>query len=39
MEVPIGLDPTFYQTGSYEGDKEIADRVKEIKREVDNATG
>ena len=26
-----GLDPTYYGTGSYEGDKKVHDRVVEIK--------
>ena len=29
-EVPEGLDPTFYYTGSYEGDLKIAERLKRI---------
>tara|TARA_R110000772_G_scaffold153261_1_gene264267 strand:+ start:28133 stop:28429 length:297 start_codon:yes stop_codon:yes gene_type:complete len=29
-EAPKGLDPTMYGTLTYEGDKEIVDRLKEI---------
>ena len=28
--VPDGLSPMFYKTGTYEGDTEMAERVKEI---------
>ena len=30
-EVPKGLDPTMYGTGTYEGDLEVKKRVDEIK--------
>lgn len=28
--VPKGLDPTFYGTGSYEGDKKVMNRLKAL---------
>ena len=36
-DLPKGMDPTFYQTLSYEGDKELLDKFDEIKsRMVDH---
>ena len=31
LNMEQGLDPTYYGTGSYEGDKKVYDRVMEIK--------
>ena len=31
LNMEKGLDPTYYGTGSYEGDKKVHDRVMEIK--------
>jgi len=33
-EVPEGLDPTMYGTGTYDGDLEIKQKVDEIKRKI-----
>jgi len=33
-EVPKGLDPTMYGTGTYEGDLSIKKRVDDIKRDA-----
>jgi hypothetical protein len=33
--VPKGLDPTAYVTLTYEGDKEISDRIEEIRRRAE----
>lgn len=30
-EIPAGLDPTFYHTGSYEGDLELKEQIDEIR--------
>lgn len=30
-DVPEGLNPMFYFTGTYEGDKELAERIAEIR--------
>ena len=32
--VPKGLDPTFYGTGSYEGDKKIMEKLKALHRRL-----
>lgn len=37
LGVPTGLDPTFYGTGSYEGDLKVQRTVKKIKEKSDKA--
>ena len=37
LAVPTGLDPTFYGTGSYEGDLKVQQKVKKIKEKSDKA--
>jgi len=32
--VPKGLDPTFYGTGSYEGDIKVMNKVKDIHKRL-----
>lgn len=29
-EVPKNMDPTFYGTGSYEGDLEVSNQIKKV---------
>jgi len=33
--VPSNLDPTFYGTGTYEGDMEVKDRIETIKKRAE----
>lgn len=35
--VPSNLDPTFYGTGSYEGDMEVKDRIDRIKKRAEQS--
>lgn len=37
-EVPEGLDPMFYGTGSAEGDRDVKRRVDEIRAKVEGET-
>ena len=31
-DCPEGLDPTFYHTGSYRGDKQLQDRIDQLRK-------